>query len=129
MQVSRIDHGVRITEDPTLMHEVAERQIPLTVCPLSNIRLCVYERMEQHPILYLLDNGLQVTVNSDDPAYFGGYVNDNYRAVIEALAPTAEQIVRLAKNSFTASFLDAAEKTAWHRKIDRVAASSARPAG
>lgn len=118
LQVSRIDHGVRIAEDPALLAEVAGRGVPLTVCPLSNVRLCVYDSMQDHPILSLLDEGLLVTVNSDDPAYFGGYVNDNYLAVAEALSASCEQVVQLAKNSFTASFLDQREKDAWLEKID-----------
>lgn len=121
LQVTRIDHGVRITEDPELATEVAARQVPLTVCPLSNIRLCVYTAMKEHPILALLDQGLLVTVNSDDPAYFGGYVNDNYVAVLDALAPERGQIIQLAKNSFTASFLDQAAKARWIQKIDEIA--------
>jgi adenosine deaminase len=120
LKVSRIDHGVRITGDAALMAEVARRQIPLTVCPLSNVRLCVYAAMESHPILTLLDQGLLVTVNSDDPAYFGGYLNDNFRAVTEALAPSSGQLVQLAKNSFLASFLDEQTKADWIGKIDSV---------
>ena len=120
LHVSRIDHGVRITEDPVLLAEVAARQIPLTVCPLSNTRLCVYAAMEDHPVLSLLEQGLLVTVNSDDPAYFGGYVNNNYRAVTAALAPSREQIIQLAKNSFTASFLDQGSKDSWIEKIDAI---------
>jgi adenosine deaminase len=120
LHVSRIDHGVRITEDPAMLAEVAARQIPLTVCPLSNTRLRVYAAMEDHPILSLLEQGLLVTVNSDDPAYFGGYVNSNYRAVTAALAPSREQIIQLAKNSFTASFLDQGSKDSWIEKIDAI---------
>ncbi len=122
LQVSRIDHGVRITEDPALMAEVAARQIPLTVCPLSNIRLCVYPDMSRHPLAKLLEQSLRVTVNSDDPAYFGGYVNANYQAVADALDLSSEQIVTLARNSFQASFLDADAKDCWLREIDAVAA-------
>jgi adenosine deaminase len=120
LRVSRIDHGVRITEDPDLLAEVAARRIPLTVCPLSNTRLCVYESMRDHPILSLLDEDVLVTVNSDDPAYFGGYVNTNYHAIIEALAPTRAQIIELVKNSFTASFLDERIKESWIGKIDAI---------
>ncbi|MDH3588744.1 MAG: adenosine deaminase family protein, partial [Gammaproteobacteria bacterium] len=123
LHVSRIDHGVRITEDPALMTEVAKRRVPLTVCPLSNTRLCVYETMEDHPILALLKAGLLVTVNSDDPAYFGGYVNDNFNAIADALTPTQEQVIQLAKNSFLASFLDQPDKDDWIRKIEAVAAT------
>ncbi len=121
LQVSRIDHGVRITEDPVLLAEVAARQIPLTVCPLSNTRLCVYAAMEDHPILSLLEQGLLVTVNSDDPAYFGGYVKSNFCAVAEALTPSREQIIQLAKNSFSASFLDQHSKYSWIEKINAAA--------
>jgi adenosine deaminase len=118
LQVSRIDHGVRITEDPSLLAEVAARQIPLTVCPLSNTRLCVYDTMAEHPILSLLEQGLRVTVNSDDPAYFGGYINDNFRAVIASLSPSRQQIIQLVKNSFLASFLDQSIKDSWIEKIN-----------
>lgn len=124
LKVSRIDHGVRITEDVELMEEVAKRQVPLTVCPLSNLRLCVYPSMQQHPILKLLDAGLLVTVNSDDPAYFGGYVNNNFRAVQDSLSPTPSQLIQLAKNGFRASFLDEATKAEWIRKVDVEAANS-----
>jgi adenosine deaminase len=118
LQVSRIDHGVRITEDPALLRDVAERQIPLTVCPLSNTRLRVYEKMQDHPILSLLDQGLLVTVNSDDPAYFGGYLINNYRAVADALSASQEQLISLAKNSFSASFLESQVQDQWIAKID-----------
>jgi len=120
LQVSRIDHGVRITEDADLLAEIARAQIPLTVCPLSNIRLCLYESMHQHPLLELLDQGLVVTINSDDPAYFGGYLNRNFAAVIEALRPSREQVIRLLRNGFGASFLDDASKTRWLEKIDEI---------
>ena len=123
LHVSRIDHGVRITEDSDLLSEVAASQIPLTVCPLSNTRLRVYADMKDHPILKLLEQGLRVTVNSDDPAYFGGYMNDNFRAVADALAPSRAQIVQLAKNSFSASFLDQETKDDWIEKIDAISGS------
>jgi len=116
--VSRIDHGVRITEDPALLAEVAAAQVPLTVCPLSNTRLRVYHRMEDHPVLALLEQGVLVTVNSDDPAYFGGYINNNYRAVAAALGATPGQIIQLARNGFAASFLDSGSRQRW---LDRVA--------
>ena len=119
LRVSRIDHGVRVSEDPDLARQLAKEQIPLTVCPLSNTRLCVYESMHDHPIIDLLDAGLLITVNSDDPAYFGGYLKQNYAAVIEALSPSQEQVVQLVKNGFTASFLDRAAKESWRGKIDR----------
>jgi adenosine deaminase len=110
LHVSRIDHGVRCIEDPQLVAYLIEHQIPLTVCPLSNIKLCVFDQMEQHNIKQLLDMGLCVTVNSDDPSYFGGYVVDNFRAIQSALQLSESDIYQLAKNSFHATFLDSAEK-------------------
>ncbi len=107
LKVSRIDHGVRCVEDPALVDYLVEHQIPLTVCPLSNIKLCVFDTMAHHNLKQLLDIGLCVTVNSDDPAYFGGYVNDNFEAVQTALNLTNQQLLQLAENSFKASFLDA----------------------
>jgi adenine deaminase len=107
LRVERIDHGVRATEDPALMRRLADEQIALTVCPLSNVKLGVFPAIGQHNLRRLLDAGLLVTINSDDPAYFGGYVNDNFVAVQEALAVDQKDIVRLAANSFKASFLPA----------------------
>jgi adenosine deaminase len=101
----RIDHGVRALEDPSLVRRLASEQIALTVCPLSNVRLGVFPSIRQHNLKRLLEAGLLVTVNSDDPAYFGGYVSDNYLAVQEALDLSREEIEHLAANSFTASFL------------------------
>lgn len=110
LQVSRIDHGNRSLEDLVLVDELVARKIPLTVCPLSNLKLKVVDDMLYHPLKIMLKNGMQVTVNSDDPAYFGGYINENYLAVADALNLSKEQIVQLAKNSFEASFLDENEK-------------------
>lgn len=101
---TRIDHGVRCIEDPKLIKRLALEQIPLTVCPLSNVKLRVFDTMRDHTLRRLLDFGLKVTINSDDPAYFGGYVNENYIAVAEALGLSAEEIERLARNSFEAAF-------------------------
>ncbi|BES71451.1 adenosine deaminase [Marinobacter nanhaiticus D15-8W] len=106
LQIDRIDHGNRALEDADLTAMIAERGLTLTVCPLSNYRLCVVDDMKKHPLLRMLDKGLHVTVNSDDPAYFGGYVNDNFRAIIDNLPITAEQVYRLARNSFEGSWLD-----------------------
>jgi adenosine deaminase len=106
LKVSRIDHGVRALEDPDLVEELARRRMPLTVCPLSNVRLCVFDDMTAHPLKMMLDRGLMVTVNSDDPAYFGGYVNDNFYAVRQALALSDEELAGMAANSFAASLLD-----------------------
>jgi adenine deaminase len=104
LKVKRIDHGVRCSEDRKLMKRLRQEQIPLTVCPLSNIKLGVFDRMGDHNILSLLDQGMKVTVNSDDPAYFGGYVNENYIALHHDLQMTRHQAVQLARNSFEASF-------------------------
>jgi adenine deaminase len=118
LKVVRIDHGVRSEHDPKLCARLAREQIPLTVCPLSNIKLKVFRSMAEHNLKRLLDKGLCVTVNSDDPAYFGGYVAANYRAVVDALGLSRDDIVHLARNSIAASFLDAPAKAAWLEAID-----------
>lgn len=102
LKVSRIDHGVRAAEDPRLIQRLIDEQIPLTVCPLSNTKLCVFDDMRQHNILQLLEQGVKVTVNSDDPAYFGGYVTENFMALYDSLGMTREQAQRLAQNSLDA---------------------------
>lgn len=102
LKVSRIDHGVRAWEDPRLMARLIEEQIPLTVCPLSNTKLRVYQDMSEHPILQMLEQGAMVTVNSDDPAYFGGYLTENFQALHTGLGMTREQAQRLAENSLNA---------------------------
>ncbi|RJG13367.1 adenosine deaminase [Pseudomonas cavernicola] len=102
LKVSRIDHGVRASEDPLLMQRLIDEQIPLTVCPLSNTKLCVFEDMKHHNILDMLEQGVKVTVNSDDPAYFGGYVTENFAALHQSLGMTEEQAKRLAQNSLDA---------------------------
>ncbi|MEX1056632.1 MAG: adenosine deaminase, partial [Natronospirillum sp.] len=110
LQVDRIDHGNRALEDADLVHTLAQRQYTLTVCPLSNHKLRVVDDLKHHPMLTLLNHGINATVNSDDPAYFGGYVNDNYRALIEHLPITREQLYTLVKNGFTGSWLTEDEK-------------------
>jgi adenosine deaminase len=110
LQVERIDHGVRCVEDDRLMDRLAAERVPLTVCPLSNVRLRVVETLADHPLPRLLERGLCVTVNSDDPAYFGGYVGDNFEAIQTGLKLSDDEIVQLARNSFEASFLDEAAK-------------------
>jgi len=110
LKISRIDHGVRIVEDEALLAECVESRIPLTVCPLSNIKLCVFETMAQHNILELLEKGLCVTVNSDDPAYFGGYMNANFEALANELGASKEQLKSLALNSVEASWMEPAAK-------------------
>ena len=104
LMTSRIDHGNRALEDPELTHELIRRQIPLTVCPLSNLKLKVVDDLQNHPLRSMLGRGLLVTVNSDDPAYFGGYINENYQAVTEALGLTEAEIRQLAENSLKARF-------------------------
>lgn len=118
LAVRRIDHGVRCEEDPTLVRRLIRDQIPLTVCPLSNVKLRVFERMERHNLKRLLDAGLRVTVNSDDPAYFGGYLLENYLAVERALGLTRAQLATLARNSIEGSFLDAEAKRRWMAALD-----------
>ncbi|MFQ5953873.1 MAG: adenosine deaminase [Kiloniellales bacterium] len=112
LKVSRIDHGNRALEDQALTARLAAEGIPLTVCPLSNLRLGGVADMRRHPLKRMMDKGLTVTVNSDDPAYFGGYVNENYVAVAEALGLDRRVLRQIARNSFQASFLDEAEKRA-----------------
>ena len=102
LKVSRIDHGVRAAEDPKLIQRLIDEQIPLTVCPLSNTKLCVFDDMSQHNILQMLEQGVKVTVNSDDPAYFGGYVTENFMALHESLGMSEDQARRLAQNSLDA---------------------------
>lgn len=118
--VDRIDHGNRALEDPELVAELARRRIPLTLCPLSNLKLRVVESLADHPLRRQMEAGLFVTVNSDDPAYFGGYVNENYLAVAEALALSRAELKLLARNSFAASFLPEDEKQAWVAEVDAV---------
>jgi adenosine deaminase len=102
LKIERIDHGVRAIEDERLMQRIIDEQIPLTVCPLSNTKLCVFDDMRQHNILQMLERGVKVTVNSDDPAYFGGYVTENFAALYDSLGMTQEQAKRLAQNSLDA---------------------------
>ena len=106
LQVDRIDHGNRALEDSVLVDRLVAEQIPLTVCPQSNLRLAVVDDMKDHPIRQMLQRGLKATVNSDDPAYFGGYVNDNFNALVDAVGLTQDEILSLVRNSFEASFLD-----------------------
>ena len=110
LKVRRIDHGVHCEQDPDLVKRLAHERVPLTVCPLSNVKLRVFDRIESHNIKRLMDAGLCVTVNSDDPAYFGGYVLENYLAVAQAFALSPQQLASLARNSIEASFMDAAAK-------------------
>ncbi len=121
LHVERIDHGVRCLEDPALVRRLARQRTPLTVCPLSNVKLRVYGDMAEHSLAELLAAGLCATVNSDDPAYFGGYINDNFLAAFAALPRLdAHHAHTLAANSFEASFADAAAKRAWRERLDAV---------
>ncbi len=124
LEVSRIDHGNRSLDDRDLVHRLAEARTPLTVCPLSNLKLRVVEDMHQHPLKRMMQAGLMVTVNSDDPAYFGGYVNANYQAVAEALGLSRDEIAALARNSFQAAFLPEAEKAALIAELDAYLAAA-----
>jgi adenosine deaminase len=118
LKVSRIDHSNHALDDEDLVNTLVERKIPLTVCPLSNVKLQVVDSIEHHPLKIMMDKGLFVTINSDDPAYFGGYINDNYLAVQRALNLTKEDIYTLARNSFLASFLDDDEKHTMLKKLE-----------
>ena len=125
LHAERIDHGVRCLEDPALVERLARERVPLTVCPLSNLKLCVVPSLAAHPMAALLDAGLVATVNSDDPAYFGGYVADNFVATFEALPQLdARHAYRLAANSFEASFAGAEHKAAWRAALDRAFAAA-----
>jgi adenine deaminase len=110
LDVRRIDHGVRCTEDGPLVERLVTEQTPLTLCPFSNVKLRVFPDLQHHNFAELLDRGLLVTINSDDPAYFGGYVADNYIGTAAALGLTADQMIQVARNSFVASFLPEAER-------------------
>ena len=121
LKVDRIDHGNRSLEDAALVARLAAEGMTLTVCPLSNLKLCVVGDMTAHPLKAMLDAGLRATVNSDDPSYFGGYVNANYVAVADALDLSKADIVTLAHNSFAGSFLDDAEKAQHRAAIDAYA--------
>ncbi|MCL6238680.1 adenosine deaminase [Acinetobacter sp. ANC 5033] len=118
LKVNRVDHGVRSEEDPALMQRLIAEKMPLTVCPLSNLKLCVVNDMAEHNIRRLLQQGVHVTVNSDDPSYFGGYMNDNFIAITKALDLSNAELKQLAINSFEASFISDAEKQTWIKKIE-----------
>ena len=121
LKTERIDHGVRCLEDPDLVERLAETRIPLTVCPLSNTKLCVFPTMADHNLPALLDAGLCAMVNSDDPAYFGGYMNQNFVELFAALPQlTARHAYQLARNSFEASFVGEEQKRAWVHQLDAV---------
>ena len=117
LKVERIDHGVQAVHDAALMQRLAQDRIPLTVCPLSNQKLCVFPDLKNHNLRQLLDAGLCATVNSDDPAYFGGYINENFTQVFAATNMTARHAYQLAFNSFEASFASNADKRVWEHRL------------
>jgi adenosine deaminase len=121
LHVERIDHGVRCDEDPALVRELAAKRMPLTVCPLSNLKLRVFKDLEQHNFATLLRAGVHVTINSDDPAYFGGYIGENYRATAEALDLTPHELVRVAEHAVHGSFLPEDEKIELVAAVQRAA--------
>ncbi|QIS17144.1 adenosine deaminase [Nocardia terpenica] len=116
--VERIDHGIRVLEDPALVERLVRERIPLTVCPFSNVRLRVVDRLADHPLRRMLELGLLATVNSDDPAYFGGYVHENFDGVRVALGLTAAELRTLARNSFEAAFLDDDARARYLSEVD-----------
>ena len=121
LRVERIDHGVRCLEDEELVKRLVKAQTPLTVCPLSNVRLCVFETMADHPVRHMLARGLNVTVNSDDPPYFGGYLLDNFEVLHHELGLTKEEARQLAVNSIRSSFIDEAARKTW---LDQLSVST-----
>ncbi len=120
LRAERIDHGVRAVEDPALLARLARDLVPLTVCPISNVKLRVFPAMAQHNLKLLLEQGLRITLNSDDPAYFGGYLAENFLAAAEALALTRGQLVTLARNSLLASFVTETERAPWLQRLEQV---------
>jgi adenine deaminase len=122
--VGRVDHGNRSLADPALVGRLARERLALTVCPLSNLRLRVVEDLKAHPLRRMMDKDLVITVNSDDPSYFGGYVNDNYRAVADALSLRRDEVIAIVRNGFHASLMSESEKAAGLAEVDRVLAKN-----
>ncbi|MBR7777532.1 adenosine deaminase [Undibacterium rugosum] len=118
LQVERIDHGVRAEEDPALMQQLAASRMPLTVCPLSNLKLCVVKDLRDHNLARMLRAGLCVTINSDDPSYFGGYMNDNFIATADALELSRAELLQIARNGFEAAFVSEQQKQSWYAELD-----------
>ena len=123
LEVQRIDHGVRALEDSDLVKRLVRDRMPLTVCPLSNVKLCVFKRLQDHNLKRMLELGLCATVNSDDPAYFGGYVNQNYTECADALALTRDELATLARNGFEASFASAEQKRRYQDRLSEYLAA------
>jgi adenosine deaminase len=122
--VQRIDHGNRSLEDPALVNRLARERMPLTVCPLSNLKLRVVDDLKHHPLRHMMEKDLVVTLNSDDPAYFGGYVCDNYHALGQALALGRDEIIAVARNGFVAAMMTEAERNVFLARFDAIAAKS-----
>src|SRR5690606_7317274 len=120
LKAESIDHGVNSEQDPALMQRLIDEQVPLTVCPLSNLKLCVVPTLNEHNLARMLRQGVLVTVNSDDPAYFGGYIAQNYAACAQALGLEREELLQLARNSIVASFLPDADKHRWLTRLDEI---------
>jgi adenosine deaminase len=125
LKVDRIDHGNTCMDDPGLVAELAASRVPLTVCPLSNLALQVVPSLDVHPMKAMLDAGLCATMNSDDPSFFGGYVNENYQACVDALGLERQHLVELARNSLDASFVDVSTKATWRRRLDDYVSAAA----
>ncbi|NDI85441.1 adenosine deaminase [Undibacterium crateris] len=125
LQVERIDHGVRAEEDPALMQQLAASRMPLTVCPLSNLKLCVVRDLRDHNLARMLRAGLCVTINSDDPSYFGGYMNDNFIATADALDLSRAELLQIARNGFEAAFVSEQQKQSWYAELDAYQAAQA----
>ncbi|WP_374641415.1 adenosine deaminase [Hydrogenophaga sp.] len=123
LKVQRIDHGVAALQDPLLMAELTHTRLPLTVCPLSNLKLCVVDDLRDHPLKKMLDAGLCVTINSDDPAYFGGYMNENWTQTVQALQMDRDDVVAIARNSFEASFINDQRRAECLAELRRVASA------
>ena len=119
LKIKRIDHGVRSLEDETLMERIISEKIPLTVCPLSNLKLCVVKTLKDHNLKKLLDRGVKVTINSDDPAYFGGYINQNFSQCFATLPLTRAHAHTLARNSFTAAFIDDEKRQQYLEEVEQ----------
>jgi adenosine deaminase len=125
LQAQRIDHGVACLQDPVLVAELASKRTPLTVCPLSNLKLCVVDTLAEHPLKQMLDAGLCATVNSDDPAYFGGYLNTNFEQTVRALALSDADVITLVRNSFEASFVSDEQRAAMYGVLDHTIGQAA----
>ncbi len=127
LHVERIDHGVQALQDPALMQRLVRERMPLTVCPLSNVKLCVFDQLASHNVRQMLEAGVCVTINSDDPAYFGGYLLDNWVQTVDALELNAQHAYQLARNSLQASFVTTAQRQAWLAQLDACCAQALAP--